>query len=220
MTTRPSSSIQWGRVTLHLNDLLFLQGCAGGREYYFISCVETPRRACRLTASDILLLVTASDAGGHYHFDSEPFPLEQRLGFVFGFLSGPLFPDPDAAAWARERYRQFPERELSPEQLASPAFQWGCVTLYLDQRAFAAGYQDGRDCYYESCLDLPAHAHSLTDESLLRTIAYPDGEHYRLDEAEQVELDNSLGFFVGYLSGPLLEQTPEERARCAAEVQA
>jgi hypothetical protein len=214
MTTRPSSSIQWGSVTLHLTDPLFLKGYADGREYHFVSCVETPRRLTILAATDVLLLIATPDAQGHYYLDvGEPFPLEQRFGYVLGYLSGPILPDACAEIQAREQYCRLFERDLPASSLTAPSVFWGRVRLYLNHEAFREGYADGRACYFESCLDFPDYASFLTDESLLRTIAYPDGEHYHLDEEEQMAFDNALGFFVGYLSGPLLEQTPEERAR-------
>ncbi len=218
MTTIPARSLRWGQVTLHLADPLFAQGYADGRTHYVVSCVEAPRRARSLAATDVLRLIATPDEKGQYHCEADEFlPLDARLGFVAGYLSGPINDDPVAAA-ARERYRLCRERDLAPDSLSAPSVAWGCVMLSLDHDAFAEGYADGRECYVESCMDHPDHTRVLTDDEMVRTIAFPDGEHYRLD-VEEMNFSHSLGFFVGYLAGPLSAETPEEHARRVAEVQ-
>lgn len=85
--------IQWGRVVLHLDNVAFREGFLHGRDYYEIDATnEEPQRATRLTAEEVLRQVAVSDAKeGHYHFDREAIEhLEEYLGVLIGYLSGPL----------------------------------------------------------------------------------------------------------------------------------
>ena len=85
--------VQWGRVVFHLNNAAFHQGFLHGREYYEIDAtVEEPQRATRLTVEEVLRQIAVSDAKtGHYRFDQEAIEhLEEYLGVLVGYLSGPL----------------------------------------------------------------------------------------------------------------------------------
>jgi hypothetical protein len=85
--------VQWGRVVFHLDNAAFCKGFLHGRDYYEIDAtLEEPQRATRLTVEEVLRQIAVSDAKtGHYRFDREAIKhLEEYLGVLVGYLSGPL----------------------------------------------------------------------------------------------------------------------------------
>ena len=85
--------VQWGRIVFHLDNVAFCKGFLHGREYYEIDAtIEEPQRASRLTVEEVLQQITVPDAKtGHYRFDREAIEhLEEYLGVLVGYLSGPL----------------------------------------------------------------------------------------------------------------------------------
>jgi hypothetical protein len=85
--------VHWGRVVFHLNNAAFCSGFSRGRDYYEIDAtIEELQRATRLTAEEVLTQIAVPDAKiGHYHFDREAIQyLEEYLGVLVGYLSGPL----------------------------------------------------------------------------------------------------------------------------------
>ena len=89
----PATVVQWGRVVFHLDNAAFRQGFLQGRDYYNIDvATEEPQRATNLTAEEVLRQIAVPDAKtGHYHFGREAIEyLEEYLGILVGYLSGPL----------------------------------------------------------------------------------------------------------------------------------
>src|SRR3984893_12108957 len=89
----PATVVQWGRVGFHLDNVAFCKGFLHDREYYQIDAtIEKPQRASRLTVEQVLQQIAVPDAKtGHYHFDREAIEhLEEYLGVIVGYLSGPL----------------------------------------------------------------------------------------------------------------------------------
>ena len=89
----PATVVQWGRVVFHLDNVAFRQGFLHGREYYDIDATtEEPQRATRLTVEEVLRQIAVPDAKtGHYYFGREAIEhLEEYLGVLVGYLSGPL----------------------------------------------------------------------------------------------------------------------------------
>jgi hypothetical protein len=85
--------VQWGRIVFHLDNVAFCQGFLHGRDYYEIDAtLEEPHRATRLTVEEVLRQIAVPDAKiGHYRFDREAIEhLEEYLGVLVGYLSGPL----------------------------------------------------------------------------------------------------------------------------------
>lgn len=85
--------VQWGRVVFHLDNVAFCQGFLRGRDYYELDATqEEPHRASRLTVEEVLRQIAVPDAKtGHYYFDREAITyLEEYLGVLVGYLSGPL----------------------------------------------------------------------------------------------------------------------------------
>jgi hypothetical protein len=85
--------VQWGRVVFHLDNAAFRKEFLHGRDYYEIDAVtEEPQRATNLTVEEVLRQIAVPDAKiGHYHFGREAIEyLEEYLGVLVGYLSGPL----------------------------------------------------------------------------------------------------------------------------------
>jgi len=93
--------IQWGTITLHLNNEAFRKGFLAARKWYFQDIYgadgrqpEEPQHAIELTSEDVLRLVIMPDEQGRYHFDEMGYEnLPEYLGYLVGYLSGPLAPD-------------------------------------------------------------------------------------------------------------------------------
>lgn len=106
-------------------------------------------------------------------------------------------------------------------QMVSAPIQWGDMTLVLDQRAFEEGYTDGRKYYFEDAWNEQVTygiKEPLTASLLLDLIAVRDKQgNYQLDDGANASafhfgVEELLGVLVGYLSGPLHPETPEECA--------
>ncbi len=94
--------IQWGNMTLLLDQQAFEVGYTHGRQYYFEDAWEEQKQEGRneaLTAKDLLGLIAIRDEQGHYQLDDgrdkSAFPsgVEELLGVLVGYLSGPLPPE-------------------------------------------------------------------------------------------------------------------------------
>lgn len=92
--------VQWGTIILTLDNEAFRRGFLAARRWYFEDIYgqdgrkpEEPQRAFFLTSEEALRLVVTPDSLGHYHFDemgNENIP--EYLGYLVGYLSGPLAP--------------------------------------------------------------------------------------------------------------------------------
>ena len=105
--------------------------------------------------------------------------------------------------------------------------RWGQARLVLNLEAFARGYHQGRQYYFEEQELSERTCKCLADTDLLWLIAVPDESgHYQLVEESRLltELPEGIapmmGLIVGYLSGPLQPESPEERQQCRAGLQA
>ena len=93
-----SQQIQWGTITLHLDNEAFRKGFLDARQWYFQDIYgkdgrkpEEPQHAVELTSEDVLRLVVMSDEQGRYHFDEMGYDnLPEYLGYLIGYLGGPL----------------------------------------------------------------------------------------------------------------------------------
>lgn len=87
-------AIQWGKVVFCLDNEVFRKGFEEGRKYYFDDINGTnPQCATMLLATeDVLCQIVALDTRtGRYHFDDEGLEhLEEYLGVLLGYMSGPL----------------------------------------------------------------------------------------------------------------------------------
>lgn len=84
--------------------------------------------------------------------------------------------------------------------------QWGSIVFSLDNEAFRKGFESGRRYYFvDANGEEPHRARKLSAGELLHQIAVPDARtgHYRFDEEAIAHLEEYLGVFLGYMSGPL-----------------
>ena len=107
------TSISWGTITLILDNEAFRQGFLAARRWYFEDSYgqdgrqpEVPHRARRLSSEEVLRLVVMPDEQGRYHFDEMGMEhLPEYLGYLVGYLGGPLAPD-EAAHYRKEQAQQ------------------------------------------------------------------------------------------------------------------
>jgi len=94
--------IQWGNVTLVLDQRAFEEGYTHGRQYYFEDAWEEQTKEGMkeaLMASHLLGLIAVRDERGFYQvndgYDKSAFQngVEELLGVLVGYLSGPLHPE-------------------------------------------------------------------------------------------------------------------------------
>lgn len=102
---------------------------------------------------------------------------------------------------------------------------WGSTSLIFDEPSFAQGYQNGRRYYFEDeqeATDFRRKSHFST-QRILHTIAHRDPQgHYQLDDGLDFSsfregVEELLGVLVGYMSGPLHPEAPEEYRERIAE---
>src|SRR5258708_5244027 len=99
------SPIQWGNMTLVMDHQAFEEGYTHGRQYSFEDAWEEQEREGTeeaLTASYLLGLIAVRDGRGCYQLDDGchksalPNGVEELLGILVGYLSGPLHPETEA----------------------------------------------------------------------------------------------------------------------------
>ena len=93
--------VQWGTITLHLDNEAFRKGFLDARRWYFLDIYgekerapEEPARATTLHSKDVLRLIAVPDEQGRYHLGVEAREdVAEYLGSLVGYLGGPLAPD-------------------------------------------------------------------------------------------------------------------------------
>ena len=105
--------IQWGSITLILDNEAFRKGFLAAHHWYFADIYgedgrapQEPQHATTLTGEEVLRLVVMPDEQGRYHFDemgNENLP--EYLGYLVGYLAGPLAPD-EAERYRKEQAQQ------------------------------------------------------------------------------------------------------------------
>ena len=88
--------VQWGTITLILDNEAFRRGFLSARQWYFQDMYgedgrppEEPQHAAQLTTEEVLRLVIMPDDQGRYHFDEMGY---ENLPEYLGYLGGPLAP--------------------------------------------------------------------------------------------------------------------------------
>src|SRR5215471_13052766 len=109
--------VQWGTITLILDNEAFRKGFLAAREWYFADIYgedgrkpEEPQHATALTSETALRLIVQPDEQGRYHFDEMGMDhLPEYLGYLIG-----------APFWSTcpRRSRALPER-TSPTRISS-----------------------------------------------------------------------------------------------------
>ncbi len=95
-----AQQVSWGTITLILDNEAFRHGFLSARQWFFDDIYgqggrlpEEPQRARSLTSEEVLRLVVMPDEQGGYHFDEMGYEnLPEYLGYLVGYLSGPLAP--------------------------------------------------------------------------------------------------------------------------------
>ncbi len=93
----------------------------------------------------------------------------------------------------------------------SQQVQWGKLTVILDTQPFAHAYAMGREHYFDTWHEDAPFVHAMTVPQVMRLVAIPDGKGgYQFDD-DPNNVESILGFTLGYMSGPVLAETSEER---------
>ncbi len=97
--------------------------------------------------------------------------------------------------------------------MASQQVSWGTTTLYLDNETFRKSFTSGRSMYFDdSEYDFPQIAHRMSTLDVVGSVLDEDGKGgYCFDRMTFKDSFDILGFFLGYMSGPILAETAEER---------
>jgi hypothetical protein len=91
----------------------------------------------------------------------------------------------------------------------APDIQWGNVTLDLGNETFRKAFTQGRSMYFDDCeYDIPHVAYSMNTLDAVGSVLDEDG--YRFDRMAFNSPFDILGFFLGYMSGPILAESPQE----------
>ena len=91
--------------------------------------------------------------------------------------------------------------------------QWGTLTFALDNEKFQHAYQMGREHYFDTCKEEPRQAHAMTVRQVMGLVAIPDGKGgYQFDD-DPNKAEEIIGFTLGYMGGPWIPETPEERSQ-------
>lgn len=92
----------------------------------------------------------------------------------------------------------------------SQQVQWGQLTVILDTQPFAHAYRMGREHYFDTWNENTPSVHTMTVPQVMRLVAIPDGKGGFQFDDEPNNVESILGFTLGYMSGPMLAETPEE----------
>ncbi len=98
-------------------------------------------------------------------------------------------------------------------QTMTGPIQWGNVTLDLDNEAFGKAFSSGRSMYFDDReYEAPHVASSMNTLDAAGSVLAEDGKGgYRFDRMALPGPFDILGFFLGYMSGPIMAESVEER---------
>jgi hypothetical protein len=91
--------------------------------------------------------------------------------------------------------------------------QWGSLTLLLDHEEFRKGYAWGRRYYFEDINnEYPERAHTMTalEAAQIVVVGTESGQPH-FDAEELAHPIETVGVFLGYMSGALIPETTQER---------
>jgi hypothetical protein len=97
---------------------------------------------------------------------------------------------------------------MAPQQI-----QWGTITVHLDNETFRKAFRSGRNMYFDdSEYDFPQVAHRMNILEATGSVLDEDSKGgYRFDRIAFDGPFDILGFFLGYMGGPILAESPQER---------
>jgi hypothetical protein len=98
-------------------------------------------------------------------------------------------------------------------QTMTGPIQWGNVTLDLDNETFRKAFSSGRSMYFDDCeYESPHVASRMNTLDATGSVLDEDGKGgYRFDRMALPGPFDTLGFFLGYMSGPIIAESQEER---------
>ena len=113
--------VQWGTITLILDNEAFRQGFLAARDWYFADingedgrAAQEPQRLTSLTSEEALRLVVMPDDQGRYHFDEMGMEhLPEYLGYLVGYLGGPLAPEEAAQYRKGQGQQEYPGKRVA-----------------------------------------------------------------------------------------------------------
>ncbi len=96
----------------------------------------------------------------------------------------------------------------SPQQV-----QWGSITLHLDNEMFRKAFSQGRGMDFDDReYDIPHVAHHLNTLDAVGSVLDEDGKGgYCFDRMAFNGPFDILGFFLGYMSGPITAESGDEQ---------
>ena len=97
--------------------------------------------------------------------------------------------------------------------MAPPQVQWGAITLHLDHETFQKAFTLGRSMYFDDCeYDIPHVASRMNTLDAVGSVLDEDSKGgYCFDRMAFNGPFDILGFFLGYMSGPIIAESPQER---------
>lgn len=103
--------VQWGTIRLILDNEAFHEGFFAARRWYVEDvsgkdggAPEEPQRADYMSSEELLRLGIMPGSDGIYHFDEMGMEhLPEYLGYLIGYMSGPLLPETSEKVHERSR---------------------------------------------------------------------------------------------------------------------
>ncbi|HEX4205763.1 MAG TPA: hypothetical protein VHZ51_16510 [Ktedonobacteraceae bacterium] len=104
--------------------------------------------------------------------------------------------------------------------MAQEHIQRGTITLDLDDEAFHKAFTHRRRMYADDCeYERPQVAHRMNTLDAVESVCDEDGKGgYCFDRVVFHSPLDILGFFLGYMSGPIMAESQEEREERASRV--
>jgi hypothetical protein len=102
---------------------------------------------------------------------------------------------------------------MKSQRIEHNQVQWGCMTLLLDDEEFRHGFASGRACYFADIhQDYPERARTMRACEATEMLLVEDAAGRLHFDAQELDCPlDTLGFFLGYMSGPIIPETPEEQ---------
>ncbi|HZS78718.1 MAG TPA: hypothetical protein VFA41_19055 [Ktedonobacteraceae bacterium] len=97
--------------------------------------------------------------------------------------------------------------------MAPAQISWGTITLYLDNESFRTAFSHGRSMYFDDReYEVPHVAHHMNTLEAVGSVLDEDGKGgYCFDRLSFKTPIDLLGFFLGYMSGPIIAESEPER---------
>jgi hypothetical protein len=97
--------------------------------------------------------------------------------------------------------------------MAPQHIQWGTITLDLDNETVRKAFNSGRSMYFDDCeYESPHVASQMNTLDAAGSVLDEDGKGgYCFDRMSLPGPFDILGFFLGYMSGPIMAESAEEQ---------